>query len=129
MWRYIPVAIGIVFVALLWSWLAAAQLPQPTTPEPVRQTFNFSTHIQQGGVFQLVVVSAKGFIRRALTIQNNNRLVHACYIFVPPGKPNKEAAYLLLPGQEYRRLAPLSLADDIYATCEGTGDTLFVEIQ
>ncbi|HSV26234.1 MAG TPA: hypothetical protein VLJ17_24820 [Xanthobacteraceae bacterium] len=119
--------LGLLIIAaiIFVTWLADPALPQTAQPF----THNFSKVIDKGGTFQTVIVPAKNFLRHSILIQNNNSLLHNCWIYVGEGTPAKALSYLLLPGRSYERSAPFAPINAVSATCDYDKDTLYIEAQ
>lgn len=124
-WQWLNGLLIIAAVIFLTWWLDPALPAEAQAPSVV--THNFSKTIDKGGVFQTVLVPAKNFLRRSIFIQNNNSLLHNCWVYVGEGTPTRETSYLLQPGRSYDRLVASNNA--ISATCDRDKDTLYIEAQ
>ena len=118
------IRILLLLLTVVWSGAALAQ----STPAA---TTNLSKTITTGNTFQAIVVAGT---HRSLTIQNNNSgNTHNCWITfgtgITAGTAAKASSILLATGQAYTRYFPYVPNNEIEATCEGTNDTIYADVQ
>lgn len=123
--RKIALALALVFLS---GFPAFAQ----AQPKAVK-TVNGSVVIATGNTFQSVLAAVSATAgRQSLTIQNNNAS-DSCWITfgvgVTVGNAAKGKSILLLAGGSYARYFPYVPADEIFATCAISSDTLYIDTQ
>jgi hypothetical protein len=116
--------------------LALVLFPSLAWAQPFgRTTSNQSAVIALANAFQEIIAAGN---RQSLTIQNNNA-TNSCWIAfgtrvsdgsaITAGTATKAESILLLAGGSYTRYWPFIPTDAIIATCAGTSDTLYLDVQ